>query len=259
MKLILSLTCMLIPALCLSAESLSFNRVSEATYAIHSRYTVAGVGKTQREAYLFKLEFQQHVQQGPTEADIYRLRKLDMVSEATKYSSGETVGYGTGGQLPLLRVLYEAGQVTGLLSPEAFFKKPLLFPVLDNLPAELADGAEWETTISPVVLEEDVTTKVISGEMAVSTLPPAVVKNRVIAHETLNGRACVRISSTLSVKSPHGATAEYKIESYFDVSDKIPVMNIVEGNGTLLSHQDQQKAFEFYRKETLVSATFPTD
>lgn len=259
MRYVLPLTCMLLPTLCLSTEPLAFRRASEATYAIHTRYTVAGVERTQREAYLFKLEFQQQVQQGPIEANIYRLRKLDMVSNATKFSSGETVAYGSGGQLPLLRGLYEAGQVTGLLSPEALFKKPLLFPVLDKVPAALVDGTEWQTSISAIVLEEDVTTRVISGEMAISNLPAAVVSSRVVAHKTLNGRPCVQLCSTVSIRSEHEATAEYKIESYFDVNDGIPVMNIIEGNGTILDRQGQQKAFEFYSKEALVAATLPTD
>ena len=248
MKFIWVLTCLLLPSLGLSEEPFGFGRMEDATYAVHTRYTVAGVDRFQREAYLYRLEFQKHVEESEIEADTYLLKKLNMVSDATEYSAGTTIGYGLGGQLPVLFDLYKAGNITGALSPDALFKKPLLFPVLSNLPAKLEDGVEWTTTISPIILEEDMATKIMAGDVAVSNLPPAIVRNRVLAHEILDGRACLRISSTISVQSEHGAIAQYKVDSYFGTEDRVPVLNIIEGTGHILDPENNLQSFSFYRK-----------
>jgi len=238
------------------AASLSYHRIQEASYAIHTRFTIGGVERMNREAYLYRLEYLGAQGDDDLEVDAYRLKKLDMISDATKYSYGEIVGYFSGGQLPFLLALWRQGGLEAVLSPEAFFKKPLLFPVLDGVPGEIEPGVQWEAEIPPVILEDDVATQVIAGTIAISNMSPTVVKNRVVAHETLNGRACVQISSTVSVQSEHGATAEYKIKSYFDITNGIPVMNIVEGSGIVLGHKNAKNTFMFYRKEILVSVEY---
>lgn len=239
------------------AKPLTFKQTDSATYAIHTRYTVAGVDRPQREAYLYRLEFQKHIKEAGMEADLYLLKKLSMVSEATEYSSGTIVGYNSGGQLSVLFDAYKNGFINGVLSPPAIFKQPLLFPVLNNMPDQFDEGAEWDTNISPILLEENLIGQVMRGTSAITNLKPAIVKSKIVSHERLYGRLCVRLDSIILIASVHGATAEYKIVTYYDTVNMLPVINIIKGHGIMLNHNEKKQPFKFYRKEILVSATFP--
>lgn len=253
--IILSLTGIF--ALTTFSAPLQFSRVDEATYAVFTSYIVDGVARAQQETHLYRLEFQNHAKVDLLEVDTYRLSKIDMDSAAIRYNTGVSVGFDKRGQLPLLYEACRLGHITGVLSPDVIYKKNLLFPVLENLPPNIADGVEWDVIIPPIILEEDVVTAVISGEKDVTELMPASVKSKILAFIKVNGRECIHLNSTISVKAGKDAKAEYQVESYFDISYGIPVVNIIRGQGTILNNQNKSVAFSFFRKEVLASVIFP--
>jgi len=257
MRTIIMLSLAGISALTTFSAPLQFSRVDEATYAVFTRYIVDGVARAQQETFLYRLEFQDNAKVDSFEVDTYRLSKIDMDSNAIRYNTGVSVGFDKRGQLPLLYEACRLGHITGVLSPDVIYKKTLLFPALENIPTNIADGVEWEVIIPPIILEENLVTAVISGEKDVTELMPASVKNKVLAFIKVNGRECIHLNSSISVKAGKDTKAEYQVESYFDIAYGIPIVNIIRGEGAVLNNQNKPVAFSFFRKEVLASVVFP--
>ncbi len=251
----------------------AYGQVKEAVYAI--RTTVPQNEK--RNFYLhrwvenpfviYKLNFRESRKklnvrnstvEVPLEFNLYNIKIFNIDSSYdVNHLEYSFLNFTRGGVLPVEKKGLEAGNKFAFLAPGL---ETLRFPVFEETGMTLQRGQKYEITVPPYLVTPSVASKIFENKLKAQDLPPTIIHSHWRGWEKINGYECAVIDFSFKVKSEDKfeigkEDGEFSLKgtSYFSLDLGLPVVNIYNTKGFMITKDGEKIPLDFHRKEVLVS------